>query len=111
MESDGLERYYGTQCQKCGNEPRVFGGKWGTNCLTASQRWHERNAQEVFLEEYRHVPYDRRHPPTTPPPSPFRPMGACPRCGASQWVDRSEGQWGCASCGTNPQDPTMRKPV
>jgi hypothetical protein len=65
----------------------------------------------VFLEEYRHVPYDRRHPPTTPQPPAFRPQGACPRCGGSVWVDRSAGLWGCGGCGFDPAHPTQEKPL
>jgi hypothetical protein len=107
---DGLTRYYGSVCVKCGQEPRAFGQRWGTQCLEASQRWWANYTEQTAREEMGYGPAAPRA--TDPNPAPlFQPRGQCQRCGASQWVGRGEGLWGCASCGTNPADPTMRKPV
>jgi ribosomal protein S27AE len=112
MPEDLLTKYLGHRCAKCGQEEREVNKKWGVQCNTASQRWQEQNAQAMWLEEYNYVPYAVRHPETTPPPAPtFKPQGACPRCGGSIWIDRSEGQWGCGSCGLDPQRPAAEKPV
>jgi hypothetical protein len=113
MPEDLLTKYIGAVCPRCGKEDRAPDRKWCTTCLTASQRWQERNAQAMWQEEYTYVPYALRHPETTPTPqpAPFKPQGYCPRCGGSVWVDRSEGQWGCGGCGFDPASPEMHKPV
>ena len=111
MPNDLLKKYLGDTCPKCGKEERAENQKWCTSCLTASQRFLERNAQAMWQEEYNYVPYAVRHPQATPLPSPFKPQGFCQKCGGAVWVDRGEGLWGCGGCGWNPSYPDQPKPV
>jgi hypothetical protein len=104
MPEDGLDRFYGSTCPKCGNEPRAHGRRWGSQCLDASRKWQEAYAQEVALEDYRYVSPERRRflTPTPPPPPPAdpMPMQVCRHCSAnSGWADNGAGQWACKICG------------
>jgi len=111
MLNDALTRYIGDTCPRCNAEERAPNQKWCATCLDAGRKWRENYAAEVWREEMHYIPYDRRHPPTTPPQSPFQPQGYCPKCGGSVWVDRGEGLWGCGGCGFDPSHPDQQKPV
>jgi hypothetical protein len=110
MPEDLLTRYLGHTCPKCNAEEREPNQKWCSSCLTASQRWWADYTAQTAAEEMGYGPAAPRQPDPAPPPV-FQPRGLCPRCGASQWVDRSEGQWGCAGCGWDPVRPGQAKPI
>jgi hypothetical protein len=110
MPEDLLTKYIGSTCPRCRQEERALNQKWCSSCLSASERWWADYTAQTAREEMGYTPAAPRQPDPAPT-APFKPLGLCPRCGASLWVDRSENQFGCAGCGFNPQDPTMRKPV
>jgi hypothetical protein len=110
MPQDNLDQFYGTVCPKCNNEPRAHGQRWGSSCLSASQRWWADYAAQTAREEMGYgPPVVRPAPPASV--SALQPHGYCPRCGGSIWVDRGEHQFGCAGCGWDPAHPEQHTPV
>ena len=101
MPLDALSTFYGDDCLKCRQEPRLENQRWGEQCLAASRLWREQYVAAVAKEDYTYIPYRVRHQ-TLPPPQPepgAPPTNVCQHCGANAgWTER-DGQFQCSICG------------
>ena len=86
-------------CRRCGAAPRLPVNAYCAACrqvLLAEQSARAAGNYEAAMQ------YGATRPVTTPPPALGRPPDPCPYCGVHLWVDRSEGEWSCGSCGFHP---------
>jgi hypothetical protein len=92
--------YQRPPCKVCGTAARRPGFATCAACAAQAIARQQAYLDAVWAETQA---YKRPSPPPTPPASPGRPTGSCPRCGGV-WMDRS-GPWSCRACGFDPLLP------